>query len=87
MAPFTRRPTQGAQQLVRCLVDVAGDYDGEDREPGEWIYLDEIQAHVLQRQRKVRIASYDEAAAVKRADQLVAVRADALPRLSYGMNL
>jgi hypothetical protein len=37
--------------------------------------------------RKVRVASYEEAAAVERADQLVAARADALPRLSYRMEL
>jgi hypothetical protein len=87
MAPFTRRPAQGAQQLVRCYVDVAGDYDGEPHEAGEWIYLDEIQAHELQRRRRVRIATYEEVAAVERADQVIAARSGALPRLALDMPL
>jgi hypothetical protein len=74
MAPFTKRPAQEAQQLVRCYVDVAGDYDGEDHEPGEWIYLDERHAWELQRCRKVRIASFEEAASVAKAEQRAGVR-------------
>jgi len=87
MAPFTRRPAQGAQQNVRCYVDVSGAYDGEEHDAGEWIYLDEIQAHVLQRQRKVRIATYEEAAAVAKAEERAGVRPQTWPRLSMDMGL
>jgi hypothetical protein len=87
MAPFTRRPAPGAQQLIRCYVDVAGDYDGEDHEAGEWIYLDERQAWELQRWRRVRIATHEEAAVVQRADQVIAVRSGALQRLALDMPL
>jgi hypothetical protein len=89
MPPFTRRPEPGraggAQQLVRCYVDVAGDYDGEPHDAGEWVYLDELQAHALQRQRKVRIATAAEAEAVSRADQ--ALRPALWPRMHLSMDL
>jgi len=87
MAPFTRRPAQGAQQLVRCYVDVAGDYDSEDHKAGEWIYLDERQAWELLRRRRVRIATYEEAAVVQGADQVIAFRSGALQRPALDMPL
>ncbi len=85
MAPFSRRPAQGHQQIVRVYVDVAGDYDGEDHEAGEFIYLDEIQAHELQRRRRVRIATSAEAEAVRKADE--ALRPALWPRLTLDMGL
>ena len=66
---------------------MAGDYDGEDHEAGEWIYLDERHAWELQRQRKVRIATYEETATVVKAEELAGVQPHTWPRLSVDMGL
>lgn len=44
-------------------------------------------AHVLQRRREVRICTYEEAAAVERANLVIAARSGALPRLALDMPL
>ena len=89
MAPFTKRPTAPgtAQLLVRCWVEQPGSYDGEEHEAGEWIYLDEIQAHVLQRERRVRIATAEEHYVVQAAEERTGVCPQSWPRLSMDMGL
>ncbi|HYB27541.1 MAG TPA: hypothetical protein VEF89_13050 [Solirubrobacteraceae bacterium] len=64
-----------------------GDFDGEHHDGGEIVLLDERQAWELQRRRKVRIATFEETAAVERADQLIAAHGGALPRLALDMPL
>jgi hypothetical protein len=87
MAPLTKRPTQGAQQLVRCFVDVAGDYDGEPHEPGEWVYLDERHAWELQRRGKVRVDTAEEHHAVETAETRAGLWSQSSPRLTLDMGL
>ena len=87
MAPFTKRPTQGAQQLVRCWVEVAGSYDGEEHPAGSFTYLDERHAWQLQRKGRVRICSPVEAQVTRAHDDLIAARNGAMPRISLGMDL
>lgn len=85
MAPFTRRPAQGHQQMVTVWIEQPGAYDGEDHAAGEVIFLDERQAWELQRRRKVRICTAAEAEAVSKAD--LALRPALWPRMHLGMDL
>ena len=54
---------------------------------GDFIYLDERHAWELKRRRLVRIASYEEAAAVERGDQVIGARSGVPPRLALDMPL
>lgn len=85
--PFTKRPPEGAQQLVRCYVEVAGEYDGQPHDAGAFIYLDERHAWELHRRRKVRVCTFEEAETVRKAEESAGVRPRSLPRLSMDIAL
>jgi hypothetical protein len=86
-APFTKRPREGTQQLVRCYVEVACEYDGEKHEAGEFIYLDERHAWDLHHRRNVRVCTFEEVEAVRKAEEAAGARSRSWPRLSTDMAL
>jgi hypothetical protein len=86
-APFTKRPGEGAQQLVRCYVEVAGEYDGEEHEAGSFIYLDERLAWELHHRRKLRVCTFEEVEAVRKAEEAAGSRPHPWPRFSMDMPL
>ena len=55
-------------------MDVAGAYDGEDHEPGAFVYLDERHAWELQRRRKVRVCTAEKFEAVPKAEEAAGSR-------------
>ena len=59
-APVTKRSRDGAQQPVRCYVEVAGEYDGEEHVTGEFSYLDERHVWDRRHRRKVRVCMFEE---------------------------